>query len=166
MEPLMKLFLFLTTFLMALIAGLFYSFSCSVNPGLHRLSDSEYIRAMKSINRAILNPLFFLSFVGALIITPGTTALYFRYVGADVSFYLLLTASIIYFVGVFGVTVLGNVPLNNALESLEFTNLPHREIRSRRLAFEDPWNRFHGIMTIANIVSLLLIIGSLIIKIR
>ena len=59
MDPLIKIFLFLTTFLMALIAGLFYSFSVSVNPGLHKLSDSEYIKATKSINRAILNPFFF-----------------------------------------------------------------------------------------------------------
>jgi len=149
---------------MALIGGLFYSFSCAVNPGLHKLSDSEYIKAMKSINRAILNPWFFLTFIGALIITPGTTALYLRYVGADLSFYLLLAASIIYFVGVFGVTVVGNVPLNNALDSLEFTNLPHSQIRSRRLGFEIPWNRLHTIRTIANIMSLLLVMGSVVIK--
>ena len=166
MDPLIKIFLFLTTFLMALIAGLFYSFSVSVNPGLHKLSDSEYIKATKSINRAILNPFFFLIFIGALIMTPGTTALYFRYEGSDLSFYLLLSASIIYFVGVFGVTVLGNVPLNNMLDSLEFTNLPHREIRSRRLGFENPWNRLHAIRTVANIVSLLLVNASLIIKIH
>lgn len=52
MDILINVFLFLTTFLMALIAGLFYSFSIAVNPGLHKLSDSEYIKAMKSINRA------------------------------------------------------------------------------------------------------------------
>lgn len=166
MDPLIKIFLLLTTFLMALIAGLFYSFSCSVNPGLHRLSDSEYIKAMKSINRAILNPLFFASFIGTLIVTPGTTALYLKYVGADGSFYMLLLASIIYGVGVFGVTVLGNVPLNNALDSIEFTNLPHREIRSRRLGFETPWNRLHTIRTIANLVSLLLVVGSLVFRIK
>ena len=151
---------------MALIAGLFYGFSCSVNPGLHGLSDSEYIKAMKSINRAILNPRFFLSFIGTLIITPGTTALYFRSEGTDLSFYMLLCASIIYVVGVFGVTVLGNVPLNKALDSVAFKNLPHSEMRTRRLAFETPWNRLHTIRTVANLVALLLALGSLIVKIQ
>ena len=165
MDILINVFLFLTTFLMALIAGLFYSFSIAVNPGLHKLSDSEYIKAMKSINRAILNPLFFVSFIGTLIITPGTTALYYRQVGADLSFYMLFAASIIYVVGVFGVTVVGNVPLNNALDSLQFTNLPHSQLRSRRLAFQIPWNRRHTIRTVANVVSLLLVIGSVIIRI-
>lgn len=166
MDLLIKIFLFLTTFLMSLIAGLFYAYSCSVNPGLNKLSDSEYLKAMKAINRAILNPWFFVSFIGTLIITPGTTALYFRNVGADYSFYLLLCASITYFVGVFGVTVLGNVPLNNALDSLELANQPHRELKSRRLNFEIPWTRLHNIRTAANLTSLLLTIASLVIKIQ
>lgn len=164
MDPLIKIFLFLTTFLMSLIAGLFYSYSCSVNPGLAKLSDSEYIKAMKSINRAILNPWFFASFIGTLIVSPGTTALYFRNVGADTSFYLLLFSSVIYFVGVFGVTVVGNVPLNNALDSLEITNQTHRELRSRRVNFETPWNRLHTIRTIANLLSLILALGALLMK--
>jgi uncharacterized membrane protein len=79
---------------------------------------------------------------------------------------MLLFASIIYFMGVFGVTVLGNVPLNNALDSIEFTNLPHREIRSRRLGFEIPWNRLHTTRTIANLVSLLLVVGALVFRIK
>ena len=42
----------------ALIAGLLYAYSCSVNIGLGRLADAEYISAMQSINKAIQNPLF------------------------------------------------------------------------------------------------------------
>lgn len=166
MDPIVKIFLFLTTFLMSLIAGLFYSYSVSVNPGLNKLSDIEYLKAMKSINRAILNPLFFLSFIGTLVISPGTTALYFRNVGADSSFYLLLTSSVIYIVGVFGVTMLGNVPLNNALDALSITNQPHRELRSGRLQFEIPWNRLHTIRTVANLFSLMLTVLALIMRIK
>lgn len=54
----------------ALIAGLFYAYSCSVNIGLGRLPDREYLAAMQNINSAILNPLFFLSFMGTLILMP------------------------------------------------------------------------------------------------
>jgi len=51
--------LVITTTTTSLIAGLFYAYSCSVNPGLRRLADKEYLTAMQSINKAILNPVFF-----------------------------------------------------------------------------------------------------------
>ncbi|MBC8154239.1 MAG: DUF1772 domain-containing protein, partial [Bacteroidetes bacterium] len=57
----------------ALIAGLLYAYSCSVNPGLNRLSDASYLAAMQSINREIQNPVFFLSFLGALVLLPLST---------------------------------------------------------------------------------------------
>ncbi len=34
--------------LTALVTGLFYGYSVSVNGGLHRLNDSEYVRTMQS----------------------------------------------------------------------------------------------------------------------
>ena len=42
-----------------LTAGLLLIFSIAVNPGLARLSEEEYYRAMKFINQVILNPIFF-----------------------------------------------------------------------------------------------------------
>ena len=59
----------------ALIAGLLYAYSCSVNIGLGRLADAEYISAMQSINKAIQNPLFFISFMGTLLLLPLCTYL-------------------------------------------------------------------------------------------
>jgi uncharacterized membrane protein len=164
MDTLTKAFLFLTVFLMALIGGLFYSYSCSVNPGLGQLSDSEYLKAMKSINRAILNPWFFLSFIGTLLVTPLTAIIYFRNVGVDLGFYLLLASFIIYFLGVFGVTVLGNVPLNNSLDAFEMRNATFQELSLKRLSFELPWNRLHFVRTVANILSLLFAIGAIVAK--
>ena len=45
---------------MALIAGLFYSFSVAVMTGLARADDRTFIDTMQRINRAIQNPMFFL----------------------------------------------------------------------------------------------------------
>ena len=42
----------------ALMAGLFFSFSVAVMGALARIQPPEGIRAMQSINRVILNPLF------------------------------------------------------------------------------------------------------------
>ena len=81
------------------------------------------------------------------------TWLYYQSNGPDTSFYLLLGASIVYIVGVFGLTVVGNVPLNNSLDSLELEHLTQQEISTKRLDFEIPWNRFHFIRTLANAVA-------------
>jgi uncharacterized membrane protein len=158
MDLTVKALLFLTAQVMALIAGLFYSYSCSVNPGLATLSDSEYLRAM-------LNPWFFLSFIGSLLVTPTTIVLYYTNVGADATFYLLLAAFVLYFIGVFGVTVLGNVPLNNSLDAFQTELATEAEMKNKRINFEIPWNRLHTIRTFANFIALILVLVALVIKI-
>lgn len=153
-----KIVLVATILATSLIAGLFYSYSCSVNPGLKSLSDIEYLRSMQSINRAILNPVFFASFMGALLLLPICTWLAYREVGFHTSFYLLLAALIIYAVGTFGVTIACNVPLNNALDRFNIDAASFSELQIQRTKFEMPWNRYHAIRTIANVLSLLLTI--------
>ena len=141
----------------ALITGLFYAYSCSVNPGLHQLPDSAYLAAMQSINRAILNPAFFLSFLGTLVLLPICAWLQYSQ-PTSVRFWLFLLASVLYAFGVFGVTVAGNVPLNDALDTLSLNQASPDELRAYRSAFEQPWNRLHAIRTTTCIVTLLLVV--------
>ncbi|HEY9048890.1 MAG TPA: anthrone oxygenase family protein [Ohtaekwangia sp.] len=149
--------LILTATTTALIGGLFYSYSCSVNPGLGRLPDASYIAAMQSINKAIINPLFMMSFLGTLILLPLCT--YSNYSApASLRFYLLLAATILYAVGVFGVTMFGNVPLNDALARVDLQTSSALQIKEHRLAFEDPWNSLHRIRSIASVGTLILVI--------
>lgn len=154
------LILITTALLLALMAGLFYSYSCSVNPGLKQLGDSEYIGAMQSINRAILNPVFFLSFMGALLFLPISVFLNFTTWDAP-KFLLLLAAFILYACGTFGVTIFGNVPLNEALAAFDLKNASIAEISAARKNFEMPWNNLHLVRTIASVISLLLVLISL-----
>ncbi len=141
----------------ALIAGLFYSYSCSVNPGLGQLTDLHYLSAMQSINRAILNPLFFVTFMGTLLLLPVCT--YMHYGGMfSARFYLLAAATAIYVFGVFGVTMAGNVPLNEALDKFNLTSASVQDLAAWRLQFEKPWNNLHQIRTIAAFVSLVLVL--------
>ena len=60
----------------ALMAGIFFAFSCAVNLGLARLPDSQYVAAMQSINRRIQNPVFFAAFFGASLFLPLSTFLH------------------------------------------------------------------------------------------
>ena len=69
---------------------------------------------MQTINSLIQNPIFFVLFFGttvAALFLAVTSARHFSQNGSA----LLLFGSLLYLVGTFGVTVVFNVPLNNAL---------------------------------------------------
>ncbi len=147
----MKVVLFTTILFSGLVAGLMYSYSCSINIGLKELSNTEYIKAMQSINIAIQNPLFFISFIGLLVLFPISI---FQFYGQPAnSFYLLVLAMVIYFIGVFGVTVFCNIPLNEQLASFSTITATENELSVMREVFEKPWNTFHQIRTVASIIS-------------
>jgi uncharacterized membrane protein len=132
-----------------------------VNPGLAKLSDAEYLTAMQSINRAILNPAFYIAFFGAVVLLPLNT-----YLNSDLysnRFWLSLSASVVYILGLTGVTIFGNVPLNEMLDKFVILDASVEEIKEMRKTFELSWNRFHLIRTIAVIVSLILFLFSIII---
>ncbi|AWI25308.1 anthrone oxygenase family protein [Flavobacterium pallidum] len=137
----------------ALISGLYYAYSCSVNPGLGRLPDAEYLSAMQSINRAIVNGLFFASFFGTLVFLGLTTFAHYN----TQKFVWLLAAAVIYIIGSFGVTISGNVPLNDALDAFHISSASADEIRQMRMHFENPWNFYHRIRSIATFVSLIMV---------
>jgi len=98
----------------ALVAGVFYGFSVSVNPAFTRLPDPAYIAAMQAINDAIQNPVFAASFFGAPLLLPLATALHARRPFSR-RFLFLGAAAAIYLIGVLGVTAAANIPLNEAL---------------------------------------------------
>lgn len=149
--------LIITTITTALIAGLMYGYSCSVNPGLGNLTDTQYVAAMQSINIAIINPLFMMSFMGTLFLLPLSTWLHYGTNPTD-RFYLLLLATVIYVAGMSGVTFLGNIPLNNMLAKFDLEHASAAEIHDLRVRFEGPWNGLHRIRSIAASVALLCVI--------
>ena len=152
-----NIILALTATSIALMAGLFYSYSCSVVLGLALLPDAEYIAAMQSINKAIQNPVFFTCFLGTVLLLPISAYLnYFQPI--PLRFWLLLTATILYITGVISVTAFGNIPLNNALEKFNLLNASKEKINLQRTIFETRWNNLNTIRTISSILSLTLVI--------
>ena len=153
----LKVLLGLTAISTGLAAGLFYAYSCSVNPGLKRLPDKAYIQAMQCINRAILNPVFFASFMGSLVLLPLSTWMLYRY-AVPVGGWYLLAATIIYLVGVFGVTMAGNVPLNDALDKVDTATATAADLAQQRALFERRWNRLNMVRSVFAIVTLALVV--------
>lgn len=72
--PLITLLMTAATVALAGIGGLYYSYACSVMPGLRAVDDATFVRAMPRINTAIQNPTFGLSFVGAFFALAGVAA--------------------------------------------------------------------------------------------
>lgn len=146
--------------LTGLVAGLFYSYACSVTGALAKLPDREYVTTFQSINTAILNGWFFASFMGAVIFLPLATWLTFRS-DMQFSFWLLLSATALYAIGVFGVTMFGNVPLNNMIARFDLNTATPEDILSLRERFETPWNNLNLIRTVAAVLSFLLAVLSI-----
>ena len=147
----------ITVLFSGLIAGLLFSYSCSVNLGLHHLTDIDYIKTMQAINVEIQNIYFFIVFMGLLLLLPASTWLNYS-LNNKVTFYLMLTATLFYFIGVFGVTALGNVPLNNQLAKIDLANTSEETLSTFRSHFEINWTKYHLIRTMASFVSFLLTI--------
>jgi uncharacterized membrane protein len=137
----------------ALMAGLFFTFSNSINESLHRLKDEEFVRAWQLINRIIQNPLFLLAFMAPLFLLPIVS---FMHRGDGLQFILLLAASAAYIFGVLGTTFGGNIPLNNKLDTFPLESAGSADTAAARKAFEAPWYRLNAIRTFFAVVAVVL----------
>lgn len=110
--------LFTLTFVAALgcglVAGIFFAFSAFVMKALSRLPAGEGMAAMQSINVAVLNPWFMAAFMGtAVLCVLALIASLLRWHEAGAIY--LFTGSLLYLVGCLLVTIVFNVPRNEAL---------------------------------------------------
>jgi uncharacterized membrane protein len=105
----------------ALSAGFFYTYSISVMPGLAATDPSSAIRAMQGINAVIRTPVFAFAFFGSLVF-PLAVALSAWIGRARQVAVLACLSAALYSLGVFAVTFLVNVPLNEALASANPTS--------------------------------------------
>jgi uncharacterized membrane protein len=129
-----------------LIAGVFYSFACSVMLGLGKADDRTFIDAMQRINEAILNGWFLLSFGGAWVLTIVAGLLYRRIdphsaLGWIVAAFALYTLMIV-------ITAFINVPLNDKLAA---AGAPEQitDLTRVRDAFEGTWVMWNIVRAVA-----------------
>ena len=143
--------LLLTTIFSGLIAGFFFTYSISVMLGLKKLSDREFLSAMQSINKEVLNWFFFLVFFGTLILLALS---YFQMFSKNkLLFTILLISFIVYGIGVILITGMMNVPLNNQLEAFQITSETEQNIQKMRQTFEKPWCFWNNVRTSATLLS-------------
>lgn len=144
------------------MAGIFFTWSNAVKPGIGKLSDIEYLRALQSMNRVILNNAFKIIFLGAIIVVALVPVFYFNLYPKNI-FWLFVFTLVIYWIGVFGVTVSGNIPLNEILDKTNLESITSEEIKTLRKSIEVKWNNFNLIRCISSGITFILLIVSFLI---
>jgi uncharacterized membrane protein len=126
------------------MAGLLFAFSNVVMRALAQLPPAAGLEAMQRINVAIVNPVFLTCFVGTTLVSAIIAAI--TAVVPDQGW--LFGASLAYLVGVFGVTVARNVPLNNTLAAA-----PVADAATHWPAYVESWGRWNHVRTVAAVAA-------------
>ncbi|MFG2788844.1 DUF1772 domain-containing protein [Streptomyces sp. NPDC048419] len=130
------------TVAMGLIAGVYYIFACCVMPALARSDDRVYVEVMRDINDVIQNPVFFLSFMGALLLT-AVSAWQLR----DRPYRWWVWVGLAAYALGFLTTVAVNIPLNDDLAHMT-------DPTAAREHFEDPWVAWNVVRAVLSTAAL------------
>ncbi len=129
-------------------AGVFFAFSTFVMRALAQLSPAESITAMQSTNRAAVSPVFMTLVFGNAVLClwlgvatglsrPDNTA-------------LVLAGVAVFLIGIIVVTIAFNVPLNDALATLD----PAASDAGQRWSqFVIAWTRWNHVRTVSGAVA-------------
>ena len=147
---------FLCTFWVGIMAGFFFAFTTLVMPGLDATEPLAAMGAMQAINDAVSNALFALGFFGAMVLCVAVIlrSLVRR---SGFSSWAALAGAVVYVIGVFGVTVGFNVPLNESLAVLDPT-LPENALAMT--TYIEDWSFWNDVRTFSNVLSFGLLASS------
>jgi uncharacterized membrane protein len=137
----------------AAVTGVFFVFSAFAMRSLGRLPAAQGVTAMQTINVDVQRPPFLLPFLGttvasAVLVVQGV-------LGLDV---LLVGGAVAYLVGPLGVTMLYNVPRNDALDRVDPPTAGAREYWQR---YQREWQAANHVRTLTGLLALGLLIAAL-----
>jgi uncharacterized membrane protein len=145
-----------------LMAGFFFAFSTTVMGALGRQPIASGIATMQSINVVVINPWFlgiFLGTAGACGLLAIAALLKWHEPGAA----LLLVGALLYVIGTFLVTIVFNVPLNDALAAATPESSAGAELWARYLRTWTAWNH---VRTIAPLLAAACLTMALVVQAR
>ena len=109
----------------AIVAGNFSAFSEFIMSALKKTQPAGGIEAMQHINRDVIRTQFVAGIL-SIAVFSALFAVYSLFVFEGAALVTIILASSVYLVSVFLVTMLGNVPMNNALARLDHESLDAR----------------------------------------
>jgi len=131
-----------------LVAGVFFAFSTFVMSALARLQPKAGITAMQSINITAINPLFMMALFGtgaACLFLIASSLSNWQQPGAI----YLLVGSLLYLIGTVLVTIVFNVPLNNALATAKPDSAEGATLWASYLTNWTFWNHVRTVTALA-----------------
>lgn len=140
----------------SLVGGILFSFVIAVNPGLKNLADAEFIRAMKSINKEILNSLFYLCFFSP----PALFVMVIYLQDNSLLLRRLMMAAFVLYLFMIVITATINVPLNQLLDAFDSKTSTAAELSKMRLLFEGKWVFWNKIRTALAVASLIILVSA------
>ena len=150
-DVLREVVLIAATMAMGLMAGVFGIYGNAIMPGLRRTDDRTFVAAFQSIDRAIINPAFMPTFLGALALTALAALLHLTSNGRPLLPWI--AAALVLYLVVFVITIRVNVPRNNEIKAASDVDRitdPH----AVRVRFnEDRWVRWNHLRTFASTVA-------------
>ncbi len=142
----------------ALVGGVFLAFSDFIMRSLALTSGHGGVEAMQTINREVFRWVFMTLFLGMAAISL-IIAGYGAFALAAPAGTPIMLAGLIYFVGCFGVTVLFNVPMNEALAGMEMSSDITGEYWMQ--TYVPRWTFWNSVRTIACVISAALLLFGL-----
>ena len=137
-----------------LMAGIFFIFSNTVMQSLAQLESSAGVASMQAINRVILNPMFFILFMGTAVLSlilPVTVLVQ----GGQAGVWFIVAGSLFYLLGDMLVTILFNVPMNNALDRVSATG---QEAAALWQTYLSRWTWWNHVRTVAALLAMVMFI--------
>jgi uncharacterized membrane protein len=131
-----------------LMAGFFFAFSVSVMKALGGLPPAQGIAAMQSINVVVINAVFMIAFFGTAVVCLVVTIAALRTWDGSGAAYLL-AGGLLYLVGSFLVTIVFNVPRNNALAAVEPASDAGAALWASYLTAWTAWNHVRTVAALA-----------------
>lgn len=131
----------------AMVAGVFWAFSTFVMASLAAVPGPEGLRLMREVNVQVMRSSFLAVFLATAPLSVALGAWGIAAFGAPGAG-AALAGALAYLAGCFGVTMLGNVPLNNRLARAtpDTAEAVWRDYRRR-------WTRWNHVRTLASLVA-------------
>ena len=148
MASLLPILTFLAILATALNAGLFFIFSVCIMAAFARLTPAEGAAAMNAINVVILNPWFLSAFLGGALLSLVLVVFGFLQDGAGGMF--AAAGGIVFLLAVIGVTMVFNVPLNDALSAAPAGSEEQAVLWQRYL---DVWTMWNHVRTVGSLAA-------------
>ena len=157
MSSLVTGLLWLSAISCGLLAGLYFAFSAFIMTALGRIDQAAGIPAMNEINNVIVQSLFLPVFLGSTLTCLALAILApFRWDEPGAAMWL--TGGVLYVVGMFAVTAVFNVPLNNALAAVQPASSEAGALWARYLV---DWTWWNHVRTIASTMAFALFIAAI-----